>query len=536
VSTDRVWLKLHTHQSLETKCIQRGSPYRVVVAIGGIRSGKSLCIARWILDRGQWDTAQMHGLFANTKGQLDTIMQDVTPWIEAAGIDWQAHRQPPKDWIESWRLRGIKVPPRRTSYRGIFIASSGFHAQLGSLENRSYQKIKGARWGSLIVEEVCAGATEDAIRYLFERVNCNLGPQRCAELHHHVKILHANPPDDDGHWIYDWLARRERLAATRAGIASSERNDTYPCLLRGIGETIYIPSRTIDNAGNLPAEFIGDMLNTVDDDTADKVLRGVLKRKRKGRVYNAFSYENQIDTITCDPKRPLYVSIDFNKNPAVALFAQPLRDAEVPEDYRVPGITHIGVFGEVFHVGGLDVNGLCQLILNGEAGSDGSLPPEFKGAARHEGPVKFFGDATGAFEKMLGSEWAVVDEVCGAALRGRYSKNIDGKENPLVPVGVHAVNAKFRSASGLRSLWIHPRCSHLIEDMLINSWHRTDPNKIYKPGVRGGRDLQLTTHLGDALRYLISTLFPLGREIDVGSALSAIPVAPPRTFKGPQMR
>ena len=512
MSTDRTWLKLHTHQSLETKCIQRGSPYRVVVAIGGIRSGKSLCIARWLLDRGQWDTAQMHGLFANTKGQLDTILQDVTPWVEAANIEWQAHRQPPKEWIESWRIRGIKVPPRRTSYRGILILSSGLHVQLGSLENRSYQKIKGARWGSLIVEEVCAGATEESIRYLFERVNCNLGPERCSELHHHVKVLHANPPDDDGHWIYDWLARRERLAAVKAGLKSAEHGDTYPCLLRGVGETIYIPSRTIDNAGHLPAEFIDDMMNTVDEDTADKVLKGVLKRKRKGRVYNKFSSENQLETIPYDPGRPLWVSIDFNKNPAVALYAHPLEPGEYPEQKSAANVTHVGVFGEVFHVGGLDVNGLCQMMLDGDAGSDGSLPREFRGLLQHKGKITFFGDATGAFEKMLGSEWAVVDEVCRKALKGRYAKNIDGKVNPLIPVGVHAVNAKFCSASGIRSLWIHPRCKHLIEDMLINAWHRTDPNKIYKPGARAGRDLQLTTHIGDALRYLIATLFPLGNE------------------------
>lgn len=498
----------------------RGSPYRTVVAIGGIRSGKTLTLARWMIDRGNWDTSQFHGLFANTVPQRDSaILGEVLPWLEIAGIDWSWNKRPPAEWQERWRKLGIKVPNRQPRYTNVLILSSGLHIYCGTMSNRSYRQIKGMKFGSAVIEEVCAGATEEAIRFIFERVNCGKGPTVCAAEHHHVKILHANPPDDDGHWIYDWLAKREAQAAKKAGLQPSNENDSYPCLLRGVGDTIYIPSRTIDNVDNLPAEFIDDMAGSVDEETAKKVLDGVLTRTRKGRVYNAFSHENQID-VRYDPKRTLYVSLDFNRNPAVAIYAQPLNPGEYPAEHERAGVSHLGVFGEVFHIGGVDTAGMCAMLLDGEPGSDGSLPANFKGLLRHVdngSRVVFFGDATSNFERMAGNDWQIVDQVIGEALRGMYVKNVPGKKNPLVPVGVHAVNAKFKSSrigGEVRSLWIDPRCKHLIEDMLTNSWHKTDSNKIYKPGHRGGSNLWMTTHLGDALRYLVATLFPRGRDID----------------------
>lgn len=512
IDPERTILRLHPHQSLEFECIKKGSPFRRVVAIGGIRSGKSLVIAMWLLDRGKWDASQMHAMAGNTDGQITTILQDVLPWVEAAGVTALFDKQPSPEWWASWRVRGIKVPPRRRSYRGLMVLSSGLHVQLVSMGNRAYKSIKGARYGSVVIEEVAAGATEEGVRYMAERNNCNIGPARCAERHHHVTILHSNPPDDDGSWVYDWLARLEKAAATKAGIARAADEDSFPALLRGVGDTILIPSRTIDNAANLPGDFIDDMASSIDSDTAARLLDGVLTRSRKGRVYSAFSHQNQIDTIPYDPHRSLYVALDFNKNPAIALFAHQLNPGEYPAEHERPGVTHIGVFGEVFHVGGADVTTLCSMLLAGQAGSDGSLPDNFGGLLGHGTRITFYGDATSNFETMAPKEWPIVDEVMRREIPDRYARATDTKRNPLVPLGVHAVNAKLRSSTGVTSLWIHPRCKHLIEDLLTNSWHRTDPSKIYKPGARGGQTGWMTTHCADALRYLVSTLFPLGRE------------------------
>lgn len=514
MSTERAYLKFHTHQSLETKCIQRGSPYRVVVAIGGIRSGKTLVIARWMIDRGKWDTAQYHGLFANTGPQLQSaVLGEVLPWLELAGIDWWWNKRPPKAWLENWRRNGIKTPPRLPKYTNILILSTGLHIYCGSMSNKSYRQVKGMKFGSIVIEEITAGATEEGLRYLFERCNCGLGPVRCRELHHHVKVIHGNTPDDDLHWIYGWLAKRARQAAKSAGLQIPTDDDDYTLLYRGVGDSIFIPSRTIDNVENLPAEFIDDMTSTVDEETAKKVLWGDMARRRKGRAYNAFSHLNQLETIQYDPDRTLYVSLDFNKNPAVALYVQPMNPGEYPSENDRPGIQHVGAFGEVFNIGGIDVEGLCTFLLSGEAGSDGSLPPEFRGLRAHRTKVMFFGDATALYERMAGNEWQIVDKIMKRELGDRYVRRVEEKRNPEIAVGVHAVNAKLCSAGGVRSFWVHPRVRNLIQDFLTNAWDK-DGKKILKYGERAGRDLFRRAHIGDTARYLLATLFPLGVDLD----------------------
>jgi hypothetical protein len=512
-STERTILKLHTHQSLETKCIKKGSPYRTVVCIGGIRSGKSLVIARWILDRGQWDTAQLHAIVANTKGQLSSILSDVMPWIEAAGLEWQAHRQPPKEWIERWRKQGIKTPPRRESYRGILICSNGFHAQLVSLENRSYTKVKGAKWGSAVIEEVCAGATEEAVRYIFERVNCGLGPEKCRTLHHHVRIMHANPPDDDGHWIYEWLKRQETRVARAAGITSDEATDDYPCLLRGIGDTIFIKSRTLDNAENLPGEFIEDIAGTVDQETAEKVLGGAMTRKKHGRAYNAFDRKN-IYPIAYDPDRTLYVFFDYNTNPTVAGLAHPLREGEFPSEFLIDGASYEGVFGEFFHVGGMDAHQLALALARGEKSSHGYVPSNWQGIAHHRGPVVAFGDAKGGAKRsMTGfTPWSIVGEVLREAAPGRYSQRV-GTENPLQQIRIRSLNARFCNSRGIRFLFIDPHLEQLLLD--IDTVITNPDGTIKKPGgPRPGTKFWWRTHISDGLGYMECDLHPMGREIE----------------------
>lgn len=515
-------MRLHTHQSLETKCIKRGSPYRTVVAIGGIRSGKTLVIARWMLDRGQWDTGQVHALFANTVPQLNSILEEVLPWVEMTGIEWSWNKRPPAEWVERWRRQGIKTPPRRPRYTNILILSSGLHIQCGTMSNRSYRQVKGAKFGSIVIEEVCAGATEEAIRFLFERVNCGLGPARCAELHHHVKILHANPPDDDGHFIYDWLARHEKRIANAAGLPTSENHDDYPCLLRGVGDVIYIKSRTIDNAKNLPADFIDDMAGGLDQETADRVLGGGMSRKRTGTAYNAFDRKN-VFPVGYDPNRTLYIFFDYNTNPTVAGLAHPLRVGEYPSEFHVEGAQYEGVFGEFFHVGGMDAHQLALALARGEqqsdgtiryAGSNGYMPLNWKGVSEHRGPVVAFGDAKGGAKKsMTGfTPWSIVNEVLREAAPGRYRVCV-ATENPLQQVRIRSLNGRFCNSRNQRFLFVDPNLNELLTD--IETVITNPDGTIKKPGgPRPGTKFWQRTHISDGLGYMECELHPMGREVD----------------------
>lgn len=500
-----------------------------MIAIGGVGSGKSLSLAMWLADRSAWDTAQEHALFAYTGVQLQQILKRVNPVLESLGIAHTFNCRPPRAWIEKWKRLGIPPPPARDRYTNTLVFDTGLQVQLGTLYQKTYEQFRGAEWGSVAIDEFLAGPEQDAIEWVMDRARCGSGADFCRRNHRHTKFLISNPPENDGHWGYDWLQRLEEHAAATVG---EKPGDNYEHLLRGVGPVILVPSRTEDNVSNLSAGYIENQLARLDGETARRRLNGEIRRSASGRVYNAFTRANEWE-IEYDPARALYVACDFNVNPAVAILGHPLNPGEYPSEYHRDGISHVGVFGEFFQVGGMDVSGLCAALLHGDAGNGGHMPPSWRGLMEHAGRVVMFGDATSTYQRMAGNEWQIIDDVIGRAMRGRYSRQVPEK-NPLVAMGVRAVNAKFMSAGGIRSLWVHPRCTELIADLLTVIWDKTGRD-VQKYGMRPGSNSKLwqRTHLSDALRYLISALFPMGYEV---AKTKELPVIPRSTLRMPRMR
>lgn len=515
----------HPHQEL---AIVSHRTHDTVISVGGVGSGKSITLAMWILDRSAWDTAQEHALFAYTGVQLQQILKRIDPVLQHCGIRHTFNCRPPKAWIEQWRRKGIPAPPPRDRYTNTLVFDTGLQVQLGTLYQKTYEQFRGAEWGSVAIDEFLAGPDQEAIEWVMDRARCGAGRDFCRENHRHTKFLLSNPPESDGHWGYDWLQRMEEHAARSIG---EKPSNNYQYLMRGVGPVILIPSRTQDNAENLSDGYIENQLARLDEETARRRLNGEIRRSASGRVYNGFERTNE-QPVQYDPARTLYIALDFNNNPAVGLLAHPLNPGEYPSEHVRDDIAHVGVFGEYFHTGGQDISGLCAALLAGDPGNAGHMPGNWRGLLAHQAPVVFFGDATSTYVRMAGNEWQLVDEIVGKALRGRYAKNVPDK-NPLVPIGVRAANAKFCAASGLRSLWIDPRCSELITDLMTVIWDKTGRD-VQKYGFRPGSSSKLWQrgHLSDALRYLISRLFPLGNE--------ATPVEPKHVAKSklqvPRMR
>lgn len=500
-------IRAHPHQEL---AIVSHRTHDTVVSVGGVGSGKSITLAMWILDRSGWDTAQEHALFAYTGVQLQQILKRITPILEACGVRHTFNCRPPRDWLEQWKRTNVPAPPHRDRYTNTLVFDTGLQVQLGTLFQKTYEQFRGAEWGSVAIDEFMAGPDQEAIEWVMDRARCGTGRDYCREHHHHTKFLLSNPPEADGHWAYDWLTRLEDHAAKLAG---EKPDEGYAHLKRGVGPVILIPSRTQDNEAHLSDGYIENQLARLDEETARRRLGGEIRRSTTGRVYNGFNRDNEWE-IQYDPARTLYVAFDFNVNPAVALLAHPLNPGEYPSEHDRDGIAHVGVFGEFFHVGGMDASGLCAALLTGDAGNGGHMPPEWRGLFNHPGRVVTFGDATSTWKRMSGNEWQIVDDILGKALRGRYGRSVP-EHNPLVALGVRAVNAKFCSASGLRSLWVHPRCSELITDFLTCTWDATGRD-VQKYGYRPGSSSKLWQrgHLSDALRYLVARLFPLGKDVE----------------------
>lgn len=511
-------LKLHAHQARAIA----DRVHDLIIQIGGVRSGKTVTDAVWMADRSAWDTAQMHALFANTANQMDQqILREIYKWLGEWGIDHERHRQPPPEWVERWRDEGIPTPSAPDRYVNVLVLSTGLHVYTGTLHNRAYEQVKGAEWGSVVVEEVCHGATQQAVEFLFDRVGCGMGPEHCRRYHLHQKWLKGNPPDDDHHWMFAFMQQLEKNAAMTIGDSAPAATDEnpYPLLLQGLGDAIYIPSSTYDNESHLANRFIEKIANVLDDESAKRRLGGMMLRTRRGRAYNGFARANEYP-IAYDPSRTLYIFLDFNINPAVAGFAHPLNPGEFPSEHQREGISHIGVFGEFFHVGGMDAHELARAIVAGERGSNGNFPPNWKGLKAHRGRVIAFGDATANARHMNGpNSWQIIDAVFRDVCRDPKDPEVQlyrrrlPQQNPLVHFRVRSVNAKFESATGIRSAWVDPRCTELIADFNSCTWNK-EGTDLQKWGERGGSKLWQRTHLSDGFGYMIHELSPLGQDHD----------------------
>ncbi len=515
-------LALHPHQEIEFRAHQT---HDLILSIGGVGSGKTTSFVLWLLDRMQWDTGQTHALFALTTVQLRAVMRVIYKQLDKLNIPRVFNCRPPKEWREEWAKACIATPVTQDRYENVVIWKTGLHLQLGTLTNRAYEQHRGAEWGSLGVEEFTLhGVTQEAIDFLFERTRCGDSDDEidCAKDlgHRHTKILHGNPPENPDHWTWDMLGALEKSAEADAkanGIEIEKSGEGYPHLIRGYGTAILIGSRSTDNEKHLPKNYISNQMARLDNETAQRRLGGALTRTKVGRVYCDFDKANE-HSIAYDRDRTLYLFLDFNRNPAVAGFAHQLVQGEFPSEHQRPGIKHVGVFGEFFHIGGMDAYEMANAILRGDHGSGGHFPDNWKGLANHNAPIIAFGDATARNKRMAGpNEWQIVNDVFRNGTkddegRYRYGVSLPENGNPLVVFGVRSVNAKLCSAAGIRSLFIDPRCTELIADLLVCVWDKTGTD-IQKYGERGGNKLWQRTHLSDGLRYWIHQLFPLGMDL-----------------------
>jgi hypothetical protein len=522
---------LHLHQQIAALAHHR---WDTVIEIGGVGSGKSLGDAVVTLDRSRWDTSQWGCLAANTWPQLQAVTGEIYKWWEAAGEEHVFNCRPPREWIEEWRERGIITPPTRDRYTNVAITRSGLHIYQATLLNRNYKQLRAWEFGWIIIEEFTAGPTQAAVEFAMERVRCGIGPEQCSIRHRHTKYLKGNPPDDDGHWCYDWLAHLDAYAATLPGGEESKHADSYPNLLRGIGPVIYIPSRTSDNATNLGANYEANQLARLDEETAAKRLGGLMSRKRHGRTYHKFTSENEWP-IEYHPDRGLSLYFDFNYNPAVAGAAHQLFPGEYPDQGETAKALRCdGIFGEFFHVGGMDAHQLGRALVAGERGSNGYFPANWRGLKGHTGKVTVYGDATaGAKKSMTGTNpWQIIRDVLRSELGGRVSFDVPD-HNPLEQMRTRSVNARFCSAAGYRTLFIDPHCTQHIHD--FGAVQTGSDGAILKPGgPRAGSKLYLLTHISDGLGYFVDRVSPLGREIsqnaeDYIPRLGGTPRRPPRT-------
>jgi hypothetical protein len=203
-----------------------------------------------------------------------------------------------------------------------------------------------------------------------------------------------------------------------------------------------------------------------------------------GQAYYAFTRAHNVKPVVLETGWPVNVCIDFNINPATATIGQV--QGGQPALWREVKIRHAG--GEATRAVARRVKALLQ-------------------EAKHTGPVRIYGDATGKAAKTTGpADHAVLREVFPGAIWCIPSANPHEKDR------VAAVNACCESMSGEHRLRIDPSCHALIAD--LEQVIFADNGELDK---KSNPEL---THLSDGLGYWLARDFPL-RRAPVVSAIHA---------------
>lgn len=501
----------------------------------------------WAAQRGQFDTAQLHGIFTNTEKQLkDGVLLEMKKRLPAWGIECDYGRRPPKSWFADWARNDVQIPPV-VDYRGIFYTSQGLHALCGTLFNQSYRQYETLEFGSLRLEEVPA-ISRVALTTMLTRLRCGMGDDCESRYgHRHQAWIFGNPPVGPHPWLFDWLDSMEdatkqlyhaleqgercdgcffvtkegRRIAREHGPILNHRQ--WPLLRRGIGNSILIKSKTSDNRVNLSRGFEDDLAMNFDRATAQAWLEGELVREMVGGCYYSFSDRNVRD-VKYDPNRTLYLCCDINIEPRVAVMMHPLVDGEYPSEWKQKDAEQMGAFGEFFHLGGMSDERFAEAMVTGARGAGDAgypddvnrgLPENWAGLANHKGPIILYGDGAGNIKSVHSrnceSSWTIIkDTLNRLGMRGRYTVAVPGGQNPPARERIHSVCAKLEYSPERHkhpSLTIAPRCRHTLKDCEQVVWNEDGlAEREWRQGPEMWR-----THCMASVGYCVVQREPLGR-------------------------
>jgi len=411
--------------------------------IGGVGSGKTYVGARKALYKAIYHPKTLGLIAANTHTQLNQSTL-VELWDGLAqmgfyeGDDYVVNKRPPDRW---------KIKSRFSRHNGVVTLKTGAQIVTRSLYN--WRPILGLTLGWAWIDEA-----RDADRRAFLAVLSRL---RCKKTKMRQLFITTTP--NGFNWLYDFFeaepAKEKKLGKLRK----------------------YFIAKTIDNASNLPEEYLKVLLSSYDKDMARQELEGQWIDIFSGRAYYAFDRAVHIsETAVFDKTLPIYLCCDFNVSPMTWIIAQAKKGGAVNNG--------VSFQGEVLVV-------IDQVVLN--TSSTQEALEEFLSRGYDPKSTVVFGDAAGHHSTTI-SDYVILQN--GGLKDIRVSK-----ANPPVLDRVAAVNGKLKNANGEIGIFVNPRCDALVEDL----------SRVgFKPGTRrlDKSDPKLT-HASDALGYCVNRLWPI---------------------------
>lgn len=222
----------------------------------------------------------------------------------------------------------------------------------------------------------------------------------------------------------------------------------------------------------------------------------------EGRVYYEFSRETHArESLPYNPNRPLILCFDFNVSPGTCVYVQEHtyrgKDKQVAEEFTA-------VIGEVHIPRDSNTAAVCRrIIADWLQGPDGGRPI----IARHEGDVHIYGDPAGGSKSTkseAGSDWDIIKSMLRPHLGERLKDRVK-REQPKQRVRVNTLNARLRTADGMKHMLVCPRrAPRTIEDLEVVTVKEGTAGEIDKD-----KDDGRYSHLTDALTYYCEARHPL---------------------------
>jgi len=190
-----------------------------------------------------------------------------------------------------------------------------------------------------------------------------------------------------------------------------------------------------------------------------------------GGIFYAFSeIFNVSDQVCYDSSRPICIGSDFNVDPMSWVIGHRYDNKVI-------------IFDEIF-------------LRN--TNTQRTLDVLYQKYGHHKAGFEFYGDATGKARKTS----AAVSDYLQIRDDRRFhrARVYYPQSNPPIADRFAACNAMLCNAAGERRCMIHPRCTHLIDDL---------KSRVYKEGSREPDDYGDIGHMTDAFGYLIHRRFPV---------------------------
>lgn len=274
-----------------------------------------------------------------------------------------------------------------------------------------------------------------------------------------------------------WIALRSTLTATRGkvrliGNIKGRSNWFYQMAReaeRGGPGMSYKKITALDAvaAGILPQEEIDDAKRRLPESVFNELYLAI-PGDAEGRVYRGFAPENVADEVA-DLGGTLHVGMDFNVDPMTAVLASKAAD-------------ELHVFDEI-------------VIRNGNTEM---MAAELR-KRYPDRDIAVYPDASGASRRTS----APIGQTDLSILKAAKLRVQSPPSNPAVVDRVNEVNALICNAKGDRKLFVHPRCSHLLDAL---------DGLVYKEGTSQPDKSMGFDHITDALGYMVHVLFPIAKQ------------------------